>query len=242
MGNQALGFPPPTLLERKALISARSRRAVLELEQDSGLLTVFFWFLPSISLGNWPFLWDLLRARALRNSPGQLHPPRRESASQDWGGQLEAGQEGGAWEGKGHGPKFLGSCSFNVQKQNQRESDLETHTQELKKMGETNPEKGWEEWNSFAHSYSDVIYPSCLSRTLSLCPSLLSKPTTGHPCSPTSLKHIPQVFSGPEDKVGRSFPGMQGNPDPSCMHCPVKVAGCMYIILGRLVQVLAPCL
>lgn len=193
MGSQTLGFPPPTLLERKALISARSRRAVLELEQDSGLLTVFFWFLPSISLGNWPFLWDLLGARALRNSPGQLHPPRRESASQDWGGQLEAGQEGGAWEGKGHGPKFLGSCSFNVQKQNQRESDLETRTQELKKMGETNPEKGWEERNSFAHSYSDVIYPSCLSpeppvSVPPFCPNpqlipMLSHLSAAHPTS-----------------------------------------------------------
>lgn len=47
----------------------------------------------------------------------------------------EGGREGGYWEGKGHRPKFLGSCSFShSEKQRSRESDLETDTNRNRTM------------------------------------------------------------------------------------------------------------
>lgn len=56
------------------------------------------------------------------------------------GREGEGGGEGGRWEGKGHRPKFLGSCSFSPsEKQRNRESDLETDTDRgrIMEMGET---------------------------------------------------------------------------------------------------------
>lgn len=118
----------------------------------------------------------------------------------------------GYWEGKGHRPKFLGSCSFSHSaKQRSRESDLETDTNRnrILEMGETGKDTGRRgerilqtEGSAFACSDSDVI-----SLQLPLSPSPVS--TSAPPPSPLPQPGIPGLLPplsfapGPKSGVKR---------------------------------------
>lgn len=144
------------------------------------------------------------------------HRWERRKGGQRGGRKRE--RERGYWEGKGHRPKFLGSCSFShSEKQRNRESDLESDTNRARimEMAERweRPEKTLKERERGSNRQRALLAPAailmlsfcrCLSplRSPQLCPSSLSSPTARHLCLSLHLSFAPGPRSGVNRLLG----------------------------------------